>query len=203
MSSRPVHSRSRPLPQRIVLSSPSKHDAVGHALQDAFVLNQAGDVDDFGKVVGVGIDADIFAAGRDGREPGPARLRRLRRLRRIVREGRLERRVFRLDREPWDVDTSLVSSRQYLLATLLARSQPGHPWATREFSRPPTWHYFACEGPPFPGWSLKGTHQIIGACRESNNRRTRRSVATRFPFPHRQHTVQRLKCGKQFGIFPI
>ena len=62
MSSRPVHSRSRPLPQRIVLSLAQQHDAVGHALQNALVLHEPGDVDDFGEVVGVGVDADVLAA---------------------------------------------------------------------------------------------------------------------------------------------
>ena len=44
-----------------------QHDAVGHALQDAFVLNEPGDVDHFGKVVGVGIDADEVAGAEMGK----------------------------------------------------------------------------------------------------------------------------------------
>src|SRR4051794_22418249 len=38
-----------------------KDDAVGHALQHALVLNQSSSVDHFGKMVGVGVDADIVA----------------------------------------------------------------------------------------------------------------------------------------------
>ena len=43
-----------------------QHDAVGHALQDALVLHEPADVDDFGEVVGVGVDADEVAAAELG-----------------------------------------------------------------------------------------------------------------------------------------
>ena len=47
-----------------------QHDAVGHALQDALVLHEPGDVDDFGEMVGVGVDADVLAAAQLGQRPG-------------------------------------------------------------------------------------------------------------------------------------
>ncbi len=36
-------------------------DAIGHALQDALVLNEPRGVDHFGKMIGIGIDADVVA----------------------------------------------------------------------------------------------------------------------------------------------
>jgi hypothetical protein len=40
-----------------------QQDAIRHALQDALVLEEASDVDDVGKMIGVGVDANVVAAG--------------------------------------------------------------------------------------------------------------------------------------------
>ena len=56
-----------------MLSLVEQHDAVGHALQNALVLHEPADVDDFGKVVGVGVDADVVAVGEF--RQGPCRRR--------------------------------------------------------------------------------------------------------------------------------
>ena len=50
-----------------------QHDAVGHALQDAFILQEAADVDDGRKMVGVGVDADVVAIGQLGHGAGGGR----------------------------------------------------------------------------------------------------------------------------------
>ena len=69
-SSRPVHSRSRPLPQRIVLSSSSSTTPSGMPCRMRSFCKKPADVDDFGEVVGVGIDADVVAAGQIGQAAG-------------------------------------------------------------------------------------------------------------------------------------
>ena len=61
------------MPHRIVVVVAQQHDAIGHALQDALVLHQAGDIDDFGKMIGVRVDAHVLAAaemreGANGRD---------------------------------------------------------------------------------------------------------------------------------------
>ena len=45
---------------------------------------------------------------------------------------------------------------RHLVATLLARTRPGLPRATREFNRPPTWH--GCVRAPRPWVVSQGTH---------------------------------------------
>ena len=134
---------------RVVVAE--QHDAVGHALQDALVLHEPGDVDDFGEVIGVGVDADVVAAAEMREGPNRRDIDDFARLRRTARAGRPARRACRLDRESWDVDTSLASWLQILVATQLARTQPELPRATREFSRPPSWQMDAWEAPPSLG----------------------------------------------------
>ena len=69
MSLRPVHSLNRPLRPKDRLVFAQQDDAVRHALQDPLVLHKSGDVDDFGEMVGVGIDADILAAAQMRKGP--------------------------------------------------------------------------------------------------------------------------------------
>src|SRR4051812_34828495 len=53
-------------PENLVITI-EKDDAVGHALQHPLVLNEPCSVDHFGKVVGIGVDANKVARAKLGK----------------------------------------------------------------------------------------------------------------------------------------